>query len=183
MQEEGEEPNPLAAFIYTAIDESVVQSAVVGWCPIDGDFDISRHIFYRKNELGEYILDENGERIPEFKPVIVKVGGEWIPDDNEEIEEYEQKIDVRPPKDYLNAKNVGQYAIMLYANPNPDYYYAPTSKFITFRIGYAETQVTVADETIVQIYDGNIFRINGINNDLNNFSINNPEIGYISKSK
>ncbi len=177
MQEEGEEPNPLAAFIYTAIDDSVVQSAVVGWCPIDGDFDISRHIFYRKNELGEYILDENGERIPEFKPVIVKVGGEWIPDDNEEIEEYEQKIDVRPPKDYLNAKNVGQYAIMLYANPNPDYYYAPTSKFITFRIGYAETQVTVADETIVQIYDGNIFRINGINNDLNNFSINNPEIG------
>lgn len=171
--EEGVE-NPIAAYTYSADDNTVVEFAVAGYMPLSENYDFTPHFVYLKDQGGDYVLDGAGKKIAiGFFPKVIRSGEEWV--------EYQEGmegdiLDCTPAPDYQNAKLVGNYIMRLYARPA--YFQEPDDRFVGLTINLAETQVEIPEDVLVHEYDGAPFSINGkpSDEDDDNFKINNKEI-------
>ncbi len=166
--------NPVAAYTYSADDNTVVEFAIAGYKPIAEAYDFTPHFVYLKDEGGNYVLDGVGEKIAiGFFPKVVRVGEEWV--------EYQEGmegdiLDCTPADDFQNAKLVGNYIMRLYARPA--YFEEPDDRFISLTINFAETEVEITEGVVLHAFDGAPFDINGTPSDESddNFTINNKEI-------
>jgi hypothetical protein len=166
--------NPIAAYTYSADDNTSVEISVVGYKPLGEEYDFSPHFVYMKDIEGNFVLDNLGNKIAiGFYSKVVKKNGVWVEYTEGDTGEI---LDCTPGNEYKNAKLVGNYILRLYARPV--YYADPDDRFVALTINPAETQVQVTEGVVAHTYDGAPFSINGLPADESddNFIINNKEI-------